>query len=656
MNTPETPDTTLEQVFGHEEFLPGQRQVIEAVLDGRSALAVFPTGQGKSLCYQLPALHLPGLTLVVSPLMALMKDQVDTLLTKNIPAARLDSSLSFNEIQDIYTQLDQGTLKLLFVAPERFANERFVNLMQRLDISLMAIDEAHCISEWGHNFRPDYLKLAELAAHLSVGAVLALTATATPQVCRDIQQVFQIADQDVIKTGFYRPNLTLLFDPAMNRDQDLAARLTGLGSGPAIVYVTLQKTAEQVARRLVHAGLEARPYHAGLGDEKRRETQEWFMASTDGVVVATIAFGMGIDKPDIRSVIHYNLPKSLENYAQEIGRAGRDGEPSTCLVLGREQDRISLENFIYGDTPEPDQVQACIDHLLDQPDRFSCSIHELAHTFDMRPLVIKTLLTYLELEEVIRSTGPFYSEYLIKPQKSSAEILSRFDPARQEFLRQVFSCAQKRKTWFAIDLDQAVAKTGSPRKRIVTALDYLEQCGDLKLKVSGARLGFRRLDTGQRDLDALKQDIGQRFLMREENDCRRIDEVIGLIQHQGCKTRHLLQYFGEDLDEDCGHCSFCTGKSGAEWPEAEQEWHEPDQEIIARLNQLRQDHPDALATPRQVARFLCGISSPRLIRARLTRDSMFALLSEQRFKRVMEWAGELPSCSDQHNSEEEEQL
>jgi len=656
MNPPETPDTTLQQVFGHEEFLPGQRQVIEAVLDGCSALAVFPTGQGKSLCYQLPALHLPGLTLVVSPLMALMKDQVDTLLTKNIAAARLDSSLSFNEIQDIYTQLDQGTLKLLFVAPERFANERFVNLMQRLDISLMAIDEAHCISEWGHNFRPDYLKLAELAAHLSVGAVLALTATATPQVCRDIQQVFQIADQDVIKTGFYRPNLTLLFDPAMNRDQDLAARLTGLGSGPAIVYVTLQKTAEQVARRLVHAGLEARPYHAGLGDEKRRETQEWFMASTDGVVVATIAFGMGIDKPDIRSVIHYNLPKSLENYAQEIGRAGRDGEPSTCLVLGREQDRISLENFIYGDTPEPDQVQACIDHLLDQPDRFSCSIHELAHTFDMRPLVIKTLLTYLELEEVIRSTGPFYSEYLIKPQKSSAEILSRFDPARQEFLRQVFSCAQKRKTWFAIDLDQAVAKTGSPRKRIVTALDYLEQCGDLKLKVSGARLGFRRLDTGQRDLDALKQDIGQRFLMREENDCRRIDEVIGLIQHQGCKTRHLLQYFGEDLDEDCGHCSFCTGKSGAEWPEAEQEWHEPDQEIIARLNQLRQDHPDALATPRQVARFLCGISSPRLIRARLTRDSMFALLSEQRFKRVMEWAGELPSCSDQHNSEEEEQL
>ena len=652
MNTPETPDTTLQQVFGHEEFLPGQRQVIEAVLDGRSALAVFPTGQGKSLCYQLPALHLTGLTLVVSPLMALMKDQVDALIARNIPAARLDSSLSFNEIQGIYNQLDQGELKLLFVAPERFANERFVNLMQRLHISLMAIDEAHCISEWGHNFRPDYLKLTELAADLSVGAVLALTATATPQVCQDIQQVFQIADQDVVKTGFYRPNLTLLFDPAMNRDQDLAARLTGLGPGPAIVYVTLQKTAEQVARRLVHAGLEARPYHAGLGDEERRETQEWFMASTDGVVVATIAFGMGIDKPDIRSVIHYNLPKSLENYAQEIGRAGRDGQPSTCLMLGRDQDRISLENFIYGDTPEPDQVRACIDHLLDQSERFSCSIYELANTFDMRPLVIKTLLTYLELEEIIRSTGPFYSEYLIKPQKSSAEILARFDPARQEFLRQVFSCAQKRKAWFVIDIDQAAQKTGSPRKRIITALDYLEQCGDLKLKVSGARLGFRRLDPGGRDLDALREDISQRFLLREENDLKRIDEVTSLIRHPGCKTRFLLTYFGEDLNGDCGHCSFCLGESSADWPEQEQTWTPPDKEIITMLNTLRGEHPEALATPRQTARFLCGITSPRLTRAKLSRHALFGILSGQRFVQVMDWAAQLPAGIDQKQEEE----
>lgn len=653
MSIPQQPEQTLTEVFGHAEFLPGQKEVIDAVLAGRSALAVFPTGQGKSLCYQLPALHLDGLTLVVSPLMALMKDQADTLIARNIPAARLDSSLDFKEISSIYDQLDQGVLKLLFVAPERFANERFVNLIRRVNISLMAIDEAHCISEWGHNFRPDYLKLAELATSLSVDSVLALTATATPQVCKDIQQVFQIADQDVVKTGFYRPNLTLLFTPGTNRDQVLIERLRETGPGPAIVYVTLQKTAEQVARNLALNGVDARPYHAGLKDELRRDTQEWFMASEDGVVVATIAFGMGIDKPDIRAVLHYNLPKSLENYAQEIGRAGRDGQPSTCLMLGRDKDRISLENFIYGDTPEPDQVRACIDHILAQPDRFSCSVHELGHEFDMRPLVIKTLLTYLELEGIIRSTGPFYSQYLIRPAKGSAEILARFDPARQEFLRQVFSCCEKRQTWFAIDLDQASEKTGSPRKRIITALDYLEQCGDLNLKVSGARLGFRRLDPGERDLDALREDICQRFMLREENDLKRIDKVTTLVRHPGCKTRFLLTYFGEDLDGDCGHCSFCLGERTADRQEQEQALVPPDSDAIARLDTLRGEHQDAMATPRQTARFLCGITSPRLTKARLSRHDLFGSLAGQRFVQVMEWAARLPSVIDQKQEEQD---
>ncbi len=653
MSIPQQPEQTLAEVFGHAGFLPGQKQVIDAILAGRSALAVFPTGQGKSLCYQLPALHLGGLTLVVSPLMALMKDQVDALVAKNIAAARLDSSLDFNETTSVYNQLDRGELKLLFVAPERFANERFVNLISRVDISLMAIDEAHCISEWGHNFRPDYLKLAELAATLKADSVLALTATATPQVCEDIRNAFAIAKQDVVKTGFYRPNLELLFSPGPARDQDLAARLAEPAAAPAIVYVTLQQTAEQVARKLARNGVNARPYHAGLKDELRRDTQEWFMASATGVVVATIAFGMGIDKPDIRTVIHYNLPKSLENYAQEIGRAGRDGQPSTCLMLGSATDLVTLENFVHGDTPEPDQVRACIDHILARTDWFACSIHELAREFDMRPLVIKTLLTYLELAEVIRSTGPFYSQYLIQPQKSSAEILARFDPARQEFLRQVFSCCEKRQTWFAIDLDQASEKTGSPRKRIITALDYLEQCGDLKLKVSGAMLGFRRLATREKNLASLREEIVQRFAVREENDLGRIRDVVELVGHQGCKTRYLLNYFGEDLEQDCGHCSFCNGESEQALLEPEQPWSPPDEATIAELVELRNAHEQALGLPRQTARFLCGIISPRLTRARLTRHPLFGSLAGQSFVQVMEWAGALPPCPQTDNEERE---
>ncbi|MCI5166165.1 MAG: ATP-dependent DNA helicase RecQ [Candidatus Electrothrix sp. GM3_4] len=223
---PNTPGETLQQVFGFEAFLPGQDAAISAVLAGRSALAIFPTGQGKSLCYQLPALHLPGLTLVVSPLMALMKDQVDFLIGKGIAAARLDSSLDFNEVNAVYDRLQRNELKLLYVAPERFANERFVGLVSRLRLSLMVIDEAHCISEWGHNFRPDYLKLTELAKTFAVPAVLGLTATATPKVAADIRQSFAVADSDCIQTGFYRPNLTLLFEPAEEPDQALVRRLT----------------------------------------------------------------------------------------------------------------------------------------------------------------------------------------------------------------------------------------------------------------------------------------------------------------------------------------------------------------------------------------------------------------------------------------------
>ena len=634
------PIHTLKQVFGFDAFLPGQQQVIDIVLAGRSALAVFPTGQGKSLCYQLPALHLSGLTLVISPLMALMKDQVDFLRAKDIAAARLDSSLDFNEINEIYNQLHAGAIQLLYVAPERFANERFIGLVSRLTISLMVIDEAHCISEWGHNFRPDYLKLAELVPLFNNPAVLALTATATPRVAADISRAFAIQPRDVVQTGFYRPNLTLLFDPSSDADQLLLDHIGRSEPGATIVYVTLQKTAEKVARLLTEAGHGARPYHAGLKDELRREVQDWFMASETAIVVATIAFGMGIDKADIRYVYHYNLPKSLENYAQEIGRAGRDSNPSTCTVLGGGGDLVTLENFVHGDTPDEDMVRACIDHLLAQEQYFSCSIYELGGLFDMRPLVVKTLLTYLELEKVIKSTGPFYAEYKFKPCKPSAEILARFDRERQDFLRTLFSCAVKKQVWFTIDLDEAAQKTGSPRKRIITALDYLEQQGDLVLQVSSPRLGFRHLDTGDRDIAALKEKLVHRFVQREENDLHRLQLVVDLVNHSGCKTRFLLNYFGEDLEKDCGHCSFCLQGENPPLAREESVAATIDTDLTVELNSLREKFPEALQSPRQAARFLCGISSPRLTKAKLTREALFGSCQELPFARVMEWVRE----------------
>src|SRR5215210_6830163 len=284
--------------FGFESFRPGQAQVVDALLAGRSALAVFPTGAGKSLCYQLPALLLDGTTIVVSPLIALMKDQIDFLRRSGIEAARLDSSLDAAEQREIFERLRSGALKLLYVAPERFNNERFLAQLARTRISLFAVDEAHCISEWGHNFRPDYLKLAERALGLAAERVLALTATATPAVVADIRAGFGIEEADAVVTGFYRPNLTLLTTPvtARERDERLLERLRERPPGSTIVYVTLQRTSLRIAELLAEAALPARPYHAGMGAEDRVAVQEWWAASGHAIVVATIAFGMGIDK------------------------------------------------------------------------------------------------------------------------------------------------------------------------------------------------------------------------------------------------------------------------------------------------------------------------------------------------------------------------
>ena len=314
---------TLKHYFGFDEFRPGQREVIEHLLAGQSAAAVFPTGSGKSLCYQLPALLLPGVTIVVSPLIALMKDQIDALANLGVAARRLDSTLNVDEYRDVMDQVRTGQLKLLYVAPERFNNERFREAIMPIQVSLFAVDEAHCISEWGHNFRPDYLKLAGFARLCNAERVLALTATATRQVMDDMCRVFEISTQGAVRTGFYRSNLTLLTTPVATDERDgyllQQLKLKQRESGPTIVYVTLQRTADRIASYLSTSGLPAKSYHAGMKDEHRAAVQDWFIASENGIVVATIAFGMGIDKSNIRYVYHYNLPKSLENYSQEIG-------------------------------------------------------------------------------------------------------------------------------------------------------------------------------------------------------------------------------------------------------------------------------------------------------------------------------------------------
>ena len=633
--------TTLQDSFGFDQFLPGQEEVVRRVVEGKSCLAVFPTGQGKSLCYQLSSLHLPGLTLVVSPLVALMKDQVDFLLSKSIKAARLDSSLSRDEFNQIQDSLGKNELKLLYVAPERFSNERFLHSLRRMNISMMVVDEVHCISEWGHNFRPDYLKLADIIKDLQIPQTLGLTATATPKVAEDIQAAFAIASENFILTGFYRPNLTLCFSPSSDPFATLLRRLADNPKGPAIVYVTLQATAEEVAKGLSKAGYEAQAYHAGLKDEQRHAVQDWFMAGREAIVVATIAFGMGIDKADIRFVYHYNLAKSLENYAQEIGRAGRDGKSAICETLGGVQDCTVLENFVYGDTPEPEVIRQIVADICQEEERFSLSLYQMSQTYDIRNLVLSTLLTYLELEEIIASTGPFYTNYKFIPQRPSVEIFATFSQERADFLKTVFSCASKGNKWFSLDIDEVISTTGADRKRIVTALNYLEERGDLVLQVAGARRGYkvvRRLAPTERD--ELTARLAARFSSREQNDIGRINQVISLVNHTGCQTNFLLDYFGEHREQHCGHCKFCLKRTGEDdsGPELTINTERPAihwGDWKGQIENVLSEKHNALKSPRQQARFLCGIRSPQSSKARLTRHASFGLLEDLPFVDVL---------------------
>ncbi len=627
--------------FGFSAYRPGQEQVVEALLAGRSALAVFPTGGGKSLCYQLPALLLEGVTVVVSPLIALMKDQIDALVRQGIEAARLDSSLSAEEVRDVSERLRAGGLKLLYVAPERFNNERFLTELERTRISLFAVDEAHCISEWGHNFRPDYLKLAARAREVGAERVLALTATATPAVVRDICTGFGIAEADAVVTGFYRPNLTMLTTPvaAATREQALIDRLRERPPGTTIVYVTLQRTAVGVATRLRAAGLAARPYHAGLAAEERVAVQEWWTAGDANVVVATIAFGMGIDKADVRYVYHLNLPKGLESYSQEVGRAGRDDAPSICELFACRDDVPTLENFAFGDTPTGEAVRGLLDEIFGHGtgEEFAVAEFELSVRFDVRQLVLRTILTYLELEGLLRQGTPFYAGYSFRPTGESWEdAVAPFDPARAEFLRRLVAAGKTGRVWTSLDPAAAAEALREPRARIVAALGHLEERGLIELRVADVRQRFTVI-AEPASREELLDRLVKRFDRRERAETDRIQRVVALVTHDGCQVNELVAYFGEERSEPCGHCSYClTGHAQAlvESPPSPAIDEALERRMVAALCSA---HPDALGSPRQQARFLCGITSPAASRAKLGRDPLFGVLAERRFAEVLAW-------------------
>jgi ATP-dependent DNA helicase RecQ len=621
-----------------DRFRDGQHAVIERLLAGKNVAAVFPTGGGKSLCYQLPSQMFEGTTVVVSPLIALMKDQCDALAERGIAAARLDSTMPTDAFRDAITGIRDGSIKMLYVAPERFFNERFLATVGSLHVSLFAIDEAHCISQWGHNFRPDYLKLAELARELSAERVLALTATATPEVLSDIRDAFGIEPDDAIRTKFYRPNLHLRSCVVSSSDQyeTLRSRIDRRPRGSTLVYVTLQRTAEEIAERLSADGFAATPYHAGMDTEDRSRIQQEFIASDDGIVVATIAFGMGIDKSNIRYVYHFNPPKSLEAYAQEIGRAGRDDEEATCEILLAPEDRTVLENFTYGDTPSRHSIGRFVDMLLGQPDTFHTSHYRLSSETDIRILVVRTLLTYLELDGFLKATSPRYDTYKVKPLVTSKSILDHFKGERREFVAGVLSCLTKGRTWFTLNTVLAAKQMNTDRARVVKAVDYMTEQNWLEVQVSDLVHGYRWLRRIEQP-KILADDLYKRLADREQGEVGRLDGVFEIAKAGSCQARILSEHFGESISEPCGHCSSCSGEGP--WTIPEPVSRSIGTSAMKMIEELAREYPDRFTTARDRARFLCGLSSPSFVRAKLTRHASFGICNRVPFADVLDQVG-----------------
>lgn len=487
------PQEALRTYFGFDTLRPGQDEIVAAILEGRDTMAIMPTGGGKSLCYQLPALCREGVTIVVSPLIALMKDQVDALVAKGIPAAAINSSLDGEEYRQVMSDFRSGELRLVYVAPERFGNEGFMRTLQGMKISLLAIDEAHCLSQWGHDFRPDYLRLGRVRQELGNPQTVALTATATENVRQDILQTLQLQEPAVVISGFGRDNLDFGITHCESRKAKFE-RIRQLMQQwkKGIIYCSTRKNVMAVFEEVQGYGSTVVAYHAGMTDEEREFSQNAFISGRADVVVATNAFGMGIDRADVRFVIHFEIPGSVEAYYQEAGRAGRDGELSACEMLFNHADLKTQEFFFEGSNPSVEQIR---------------SVYNL--------------------------------------------LRSRCNPDSGELQMTVDAMAAE------------LGKDANPMG-VSTALSTLIHAGAItRSDVAGSNTRLTKVLNPGLPFAALNIDK-DRIEEKARRDHAKIEAITRYAYSSGCRQRWILQYFGEQGAEDCGHCDACKAEEPAD--------------------------------------------------------------------------------------------
>ena len=595
--------------FGKSALRAGQRQIIELVLAGQNALGVLPTGHGKSLCYQAAAELLGGTSLVVSPLIALMRDQCETLKSLGIAAARFDSTLEPEERSAVLGRVTAGELRLLFVAPESLENRELQQTLAGIRLALFVVDEAHCVSEWGHSFRPDYLKLPALQQQLRPLATLALTATATQRVQQDLGKTFQIPAANRVVLSPYRPNITRICQPVQERMPALLAHLEKHDSLPAIIYCRTRKETEWLAGELTTRGYPAAHYHAGLPAEQREQLQDALLRNEITILVATIAFGMGIDKPDVRSVIHWSTPSSPEAYLQESGRAGRDGAPCTSLILLQAADLVEARNRILAAEPDAEGVLRCVRWLLPAGQRV-VSLWELGTGCDVPDDVPTRALMAMEGSICLESKGSKY--YKVRPLSPISTILDGRDAAECARLRWLDSHREGEVEAAAEAWDCTFAE----------ATEYLYECeaaGEGKLTMRQQALCLRNTaGTAAPDARSIAAGLTAAFARRREADLARQQRIIDMLLSPTCLNAALEQYFMEQPRPACGHCTACLGLTSPLPPAPA-----PPPYDAAAFCTPEKPMPE-FDRPAQRRRFLLGLLSPGLMARRLWAHPAYA--------------------------------
>jgi len=635
-SNPKDPLTILTTVFNHQSFRSNQKEIIDNVLSQKNTLAILSTGAGKSLCFQIPALIFDGLTVVVSPLIALMKDQVDNLEKKGVfEVAYINSMLDQASKERIYEQLKESKLKMLYVAPETFVDNILMSILKSCNISLIAIDEVHCISIWGHNFRPDYLRLRQVIRKLSTPPppILGLTATATEKVEEDIQKQLDV-ECDVFKDSFDRKNLlfsVLTLKSNIKKEELLKGLLERL-KGSTIVYVNFIRTAEELATYLVGEGLSASYYHGQIEDkEERRKIQNDFISGRTRIVVATNAFGMGIDKGDIRAIIHYNLPKSIESYYQEVGRAGRDQNISNCILLYSEEDEIKLRKLIKRNTPTVQQIKAVLDLLVaekEEGDLIHVNIKRLANDLKLDEVPIRLILHHLERRGAIKTSFKIFKRAKIRLINSKVES-SEYGQETEGIIRSEYF-KENLNGW--MDLEElsnsvqiSIQKTNNIFRGLKAEgkIELIERdvCTPIKINQEINEIGAGEI-----------HDI---FWRLEESSMNKIGKVVEYARSEECKRKFILNYFGDEYSGECNACSVCNPflkidegiKAKEELEDSLREKSDKSSKIASNIFELLKDsdfHPGRTF----LANILRGSKSKQIINQNLQESRYYGILKD----------------------------